>query len=133
MASTVRGYMKFTLDPLFSKYIRLKAAKGCGYVRCVSCGAIRPWQETDCGHYVSREKMATRFDVRNVAPQCLSCNRFKEGNKAEFAVYLIAEYGKDILLTLVNLSRTQKQYRLPELKEMGKFYRQEIKEMEKAN
>jgi len=127
--STVRTYMKYTLDPLFSKYIRLKEAKGCGYVRCVSCGDIKPWQEMDAGHYVGREKWATRYDERNVHSQCVPCNRFGEGNKAEYAVYLMAEYGKDILLTLTNLGNTQKQYRLPELKEMAKFCRQEIKKM----
>lgn len=125
--STVRSYMKYTLDPLFSRYIRLKEAKGCDYCRCVSCGAIKKLEDLDAGHYVSREKWATKYDCRNVHSQCKQCNRFKEGSKPQYTVFLMATYGDGIIRELVKLGNTQKQYRLPELKKMAKFYHQEIK------
>ena len=61
---------------------------------------IGSYEEFDCGHYISREVKILRFDPRNTAPQCQSCNRFKEGKKDEFALYLIKKYGKNILQNL---------------------------------
>ena len=41
--------------------------------------------------------MSTRFDHRNTAPQCRSCNRFDEGAKAEHAMYIEKTYGRKVL------------------------------------
>jgi len=104
--STVKTYIKNTVDPLFSRYIRLKAAKEMdGWCKCVTCGEVKPWYEMDCGHYEQRGSLMTRFDERNVGPQCVSCNRFGEGNKAAFAIYLKEKYGDGILDELHGLSR----------------------------
>ena len=99
--------MKYTLDPLFSKYIRMKEASN-GYVRCVTCGKLDKWQDADAGHYVSRDKWATKYDERNCHCQCKSCNRFKSGAGADYAVFLVSEYGQDVLLALVQKGREYK-------------------------
>ena len=129
--STVSSYMKYTLDPLFSKYIRLKeAVKANGYVKCVTCGAIREWDDQmEAGHYISRDKKATKYDERNVHVQCKSCNNYHSGEIAEYAVYLVSEYGQNILLELVRKGREYKKFTLDELKQMAKKYREKIKEL----
>ena len=131
MASSVRGYMKNTLDPLFSKYIRIKeAVKANGYVKCVTCGKVREWDDQmEAGHYVSRDKRATKYDERNVHIQCKSCNSYHGGEIAEYAAYLLSEYGADIITELVQKGREYKKFTLDELKEMAKIYRKRIRDM----
>ena len=41
--------------------------------------------------------MGTRYEENNCAPSCRSCNRFKEGNKDEFTLFLVKTYGQEIL------------------------------------
>jgi len=72
-----------TLDRWFSKFIRLRDSDSNGYCRCVTCTKILPWKEMDAGHFVSREKIVTRWDEFNVHAQCPWCNRFKAGNQYE--------------------------------------------------
>lgn len=85
------------LDTLFSLYIRKRYATPDGMVRCVTCGKYDHWKETDAGHYISRSYLSTRFDERNVHVQCKSCNRFHEGRKDEYTLFLLKTYGVGIL------------------------------------
>ena len=56
--------LKAKLDRIFSEYIRLRDANPQGYTVCISCGKIVPWKESDCGHFINRSHMATRFKDR---------------------------------------------------------------------
>jgi len=87
---------KKKLDRIFSKYIRKRDTKK-GYGKCVTCRVIKPYEDLDCGHYISRQHLATRWDEYNCAIQCRKCNRFMGGEQDEFAVYLMDKYGKDII------------------------------------
>lgn len=80
--------LKKELDKLFSQYIRLKYADKNGKASCFTCDRSFPWKETDCGHFVSRQHLATRFDERNVRVQCKGCNLFGGGRVAIFATRL---------------------------------------------
>jgi hypothetical protein len=44
--------------------------------------------------------MGTRYDPQNCVPSCRACNRFEEGNKPAFALYLVKTHGPDILQVL---------------------------------
>ena len=61
------------LDKYFALYIRLRDAMPSGYFRCISCGRIKPFEESDCGHFHSRIHMATRFDEENCNAECRYC------------------------------------------------------------
>jgi len=89
MKPTTKG----TLDRVFSEYIRRRDADSNGFVRCISCGKILSWQESDCGHFINRKHNATRYDEINCNAQCRSCNRFDEGNMQGYRKGLIAKYG----------------------------------------
>ena len=57
------------LDRCFSQYIRLRdsfVANGELFFRCISCGKIKSYDEADCGHYINRGHMSTRFDEENI-------------------------------------------------------------------
>ena len=88
---------KKKLDRVFSEYIRRSAADKNGIVRCYTCAWIGGWKDCDAGHYITRDHMATRWDERNVKPQCQHCNRFKSGVSDEFALHLVRDYGQDVL------------------------------------
>jgi hypothetical protein len=128
---SVSSYVYNTLDPLFSLYIRLKHANYQGYCQCVTCGAIKHYKEMDCGHFVGRESWGTRFDEMNVGPQCTSCNRYQEGKKAAFALYLMKRYEPDIIAELNERASEICEWTLPDCKKFAKTLRKRIKELAK--
>ena len=80
------------LDKVFSLYIRQRDAKN-GIVKCISCGKLVPWKESDAGHYINRRHMATRYDEQNVNAQCRADNRFDEGALHGYRKGLEEKYG----------------------------------------
>lgn len=83
-------------DKLFSKYIRGKYAIN-GVVSCITCGKSDHVANMDAGHYIDRRWLGTRWDDRNVYPQCRHCNRFLDGNIDKFKEKLIYLHGDGIL------------------------------------
>lgn len=66
---------------------------GCPMVRCFTCGRVYPWTKLDCGHYIPRHRQATRWDLRNIRPQCTQCNLYHEGEHWIFRKRLVDEIG----------------------------------------
>lgn len=85
---------KYKADELFSIYVRLRDADEFGRCRCISCGKIGKWREFDCGHYIPRSNMATRYDERNCNAQCQFCNRSLHGNLDAYRAALVSKYGE---------------------------------------
>ena len=63
------------LDKEFSLFIRLRDSRPFGYkaFRCISCGQIKPFEQMDCGHFIGRTHMSTRFDDANCHGECRNC------------------------------------------------------------
>ena len=89
--------LKAKLDRIFSEFIRLRDSDNKGYCRCISCGKIEFWKNVDCGHYVNRSHMGTRYSERNCNAQCRKCNRFDEGNNIGYTRGLISKYGVKVI------------------------------------
>lgn len=89
--------LKEKLDRIFSEYIRLRDSNDNDYCRCISCGSIHHWKDMDCGHFVNRSHMGTRFSERNCNAQCRKCNRFDEGNNIGYTRGLIRKYGVKVI------------------------------------
>lgn len=85
------GKKKKLLDRLFSIAIRRVYADINGNVSCYTCGAKKHWKQIQNGHYISRNYLATRFDVRNCKPQCAGCNIWGRGRLVEFGTKLELE------------------------------------------
>lgn len=75
-------------DALVSRYVRLSAADENGNVKCFTCPIVLPWTQMDAGHYVTRGCLFLRHDLRNIKPQCHTCNRVMHGRLATYSVNL---------------------------------------------
>lgn len=113
-----------TADFWFSRYIRLRDSDGNGCARCCTCGAYKPVKRMDCGHYIKRQHMATRFDERNCACQCKKCNAFEQGNDKIFADYIEKRYGLPILDQLRMAAMTRRKYSRYELSQVAEYFKQ---------
>jgi len=117
------------LDIPFSKFIRLRDTPG-GVGRCISCQKVITYKTCDCGHYINRKHMTTRYDEKNCNAQCLSCNRFDEGNIQGYRKGLlkkIGEYETDLLEVKKHGTSTMGVF---ELGILIKVYKQKVKEYE---
>jgi 5-methylcytosine-specific restriction endonuclease McrA len=119
-------------DKLMSLYIRQKYAHN-GMVKCVSCGKLIPWKDSDCGHFVPKSRgAAVRYVEENVHPECQSCNRFDEGHLIDYTRFMIYLYGHEKIDELKSearktLSPTQKRKLVEEAIE---YYGTRLKEIE---
>lgn len=79
---------------LQSEYVRRFYADWRGWVRCFTCLAIRHYKEMQAGHYKHKY---LDFDMRNIHPQCDSCNRWAYGKAPEYKRNLVFTYGEEVL------------------------------------
>lgn len=114
--------LKAKLDRIFSLYIRLRDTMPNGYFKCISCGKIKPFAQADCGHYVNRQHMSTRFHEMNCNAQCRHCNRFMEGNMQGYRQGLIEKYGEQRVIILEALKNQTRHYSDFEYRELIKYY-----------
>lgn len=67
------------LDFIFSQYIRLKYADKDGIVECFTSGKKFHWTKIQCGHFIPRGNLATRWLEQNCRPQSEYDNCFLNG------------------------------------------------------
>jgi len=85
---------RLKLDRIFSEFIRRSRSKD-GIAVCFTCGKIDSWNNMDCGHFIKRQNLATRYNEINCQIQCRACNWLKQGNDVIFEKNLRAKYGDD--------------------------------------
>lgn len=91
-------------DKYFSLYIR-KLNSVNDYCVCITCGRSFHWKNIDCGHFISRAFQATRYDEKNVSPQCKHCNRFSQGVQFQFSLAIDKKYGAGMAEKLLMKSK----------------------------
>jgi hypothetical protein len=108
------------LDTVFSKYIRKKNADHKGYCTCITCGKKHLWDsgKIHAGHFQSRKFYSLRWSERNVKPQCVGCNMFRQGEQYKYSLFL----GKDEAEVLYLKSKETVKFTNYELEEMIKDY-----------
>lgn len=127
-AKTDRQRLINKLDQSFSEYIRLRDSDNNGTCKCITCGDFKHWQQMDCGHFVTRDNMATRWEEENCAAQCQSCNRFKGGKQFEMGLALDKKYKRPGLASdLVLKAKFVCSWTDNELETMHKYYKAEAK------
>ena len=114
------------LDIIFSKFIRSRDNNN-GMFKCCSCGQYKPYEQADCGHFINRRWMATRFREDNCHAQCRSCNRFDEGNAVGYTMFMIDKYGKEHVEYLQAIKNAGYKYTDFELEVLIKEYKQKLK------
>jgi len=90
--------LKKKLDAVFSKYIRWRD-KGV----CFTCGHTNDPKKMQCGHFVPRQYLATRYDEKNCHCQCFACNMFYGGQPSVYATKLEKVYGRGTVAKLEKL------------------------------
>ena len=119
------------LDEAFSLYIRLRDSRMYGYkaFKCISCGQIKPFNMMDCGHFIGRTHMATRFDELNCHGECSGCNRFSADHMIYYQRNLEQKIGKEKLEQLIARGHQTKKWTAWELSILIEHYKQENKRM----
>lgn len=99
------GKRKITLieeaDQWASRYIRISNADSNGLVQCYTCGTHWHPKNIQCGHFIGRAHYSTRYDLRNMHPQCQRCNKFRSGEPGAYAYNLINELGMSEFMDLL--------------------------------
>lgn len=76
-------------DQIFSRFIRQRD-KG----QCYTCPNKNDWKKMQCGHFVPRQYLKTRYDEVNNHCQCYACNMLYNGQPSAYAKRLEKDYGK---------------------------------------
>ncbi len=106
--------LEHLLDREVSYYVRMTYANDDGqYVKCYTCDKIGLVKEMHAGHFISRVWRGTRWDLRNIRPQCPKCNTFEEGRHEVFKERLIEEIGEEAVKELERLRDFYGHTRLP--------------------
>ena len=117
---------------IFSKFIRLRDADWRGYVKCISCGIMKFWKETDCGHYIAvGADRALKYNEINNNGQCRSCNLFKSGNLINYRQGLVNKYSEEVVKKLETshwFKTTKKKLLQSEINIMYSFYKAKVLE-----
>lgn len=119
-------------DKAMSVYIRMKYSDHAGNVKCVSCGKVVPWKESDCGHFVPKSRgAAIRWVEENCHPECQGCNRFSHSHLIGYTLYMVDTYGREKIEELEQqarqvLSPTQKRQLAEEAYE---YYKEAVKNL----
>ena len=116
------------LDTIFSEYIRLRNANPNGFVECVTCGKVDHWKHMDCGHFMSRKHLSTRWHEDNCQVQCKACNVFRYGEQYKYSLWL----GSQKADMLHQLSRETLKLYDHDLEDMIKIYKEKVEVCKKA-
>lgn len=98
-----QAQLKKQLDTIFSIYIRRAHP-----AKCYTCG--RTETSLQCGHFISRSYLATRFHEDNCRPQCVGCNIFGNGKPLDFEEHLKKDLGDEYVENLKKLRHTTVKY-----------------------
>jgi len=109
-------------DSAFAKYIRNRDGNKC----CIG-GCEQPYAHPNCGHFMSRIFMATRFDERNCNCQCARHNKLHNENAEPYRRFMKEKYGEDVIKELDTMTRTTRKYSVDELLELEKEYKERMK------
>ena len=111
---------------VFNKFIRLRDKNE----PCISCGKYHTGQY-HAGHYRSVGACPElRFCELNVHKQCAPCNDHKSGNIIEYRINLVKKIGVDKVEWLERQDHDPKKYTIEDCKEIIKYYKAKIKELD---
>lgn len=122
--------IKHKADRVFSEYIRRLKSDNSGMGMCVTCGAIKPIKELQCGHYFPRNRLGTRFHDDNAHIQCSGCNIFKHGNYTAYAAFMYSKFGKQKMEHLEHLSRKPLKLTISDYQTMIEGWKQMMDKMD---
>ena len=102
------GRLRDRAMALFQRIRRMEEANDDGYVRCISCGKLMHWKESQGGHYIPRANRATELESDNVWPQCQQCNGYLKGNPINYRYNLVRKIGEDRVNRIEHMAHAYK-------------------------
>ena len=82
-------------DVWFSRFIRQR-----DHGQCYTCSNKNDPKKMQCGHFVPRQYISTRYSEINNHCQCYACNMLYNGQPDVYAIHLKKDYGSDIVENL---------------------------------
>lgn len=116
------------LDQVFSIYIRLKYSDDKGMVECFTSGKKFHYKQIQCGHFISRSNLSTRWLEANCRPQSEHDNCLLSGNLKVFEKNLEKEKPGNVEL-LRETSREIVKPTITELKSLIIEYRSKMNQV----
>ena len=103
--------------------------------KCPFCGKVELIKYMDCGHFISRTRMGTRFDERNMNLQCKGCNlrqsKGLDGIEYRHGLEIDKKWGEGTAEELINISKQIKKLSVIEIEEIAENYRIKLNENKK--
>lgn len=125
MKKSARAKAVEAADRYFSMYIRQREADARGNTSCKTCGKEGHWTEFQCGHFQSRVFYRIRWDERNAACQCGSCN-MRSGQQYLMGLWLNKTFGQGTAEEMIALSIGQSNIKTREIQEIAAFFKQKV-------
>lgn len=124
--------LQATLWDIFARWVKLNWSEDGAFCNCFTCNKTIEIGSRDCqaGHFIPRTYAPTKFDERNVRPQCSYCNEHRHGAHVEFRENLINEIGLDQVQEIETRCRQRWKWDKQELIDQIKYYRDEVKNMD---
>lgn len=112
------------LDKLVSKIVRLRDHA------CVTCDSQ---DSAQCGHFVGRMFIATRWDLTNCHRQCAGCNMLHESDPVPYTLFIQETYGSEYPATLSALAHQTKVLKRAERLKLEIELKEELRKLEALN
>lgn len=123
-----KSKLKKKLDKVFSEYVRLRNTDEWGYDNCITCESRKFWKTVDAGHFITRAKLSTRFDPRNVFFQCKQCN-LSGGHSYKFGLKLDKMFGQGTAQEIFEKSEQRGDISTSEYVDLIDEYRKKVNEL----
>ena len=117
------------LDEIFSLYIRLRDTDSHskdGWFRCIQCGQEFRFHEGECGHFIPRRHLATRFNENNAHMQHVECNR--NFNGLLYRQNLIEKIGEEAVKELETLKNIEVHLSQKDIDDLYDYFKGRVNE-----
>lgn len=94
---------------LCKKIVRQSCMNEFGYLRCYTCSkTITELDDAHTGHWRKKGILSIRhkYDLRGLRVQCAHCNKYLDGNEAQYTLNLIREIGQERVFLIDEHFRT---------------------------
>lgn len=113
-----------------SLYIRDRDSRDGEKGECPFCGKVDYIKNMDCGHFVSRTRIATRWDERNMNLQCKGCNlrqsKGLDGIEYRHGQLIDEKWGEGTANELIELSKQITKLSPIQIEEIAENYRNKL-------
>lgn len=112
---------------------RMEDCDNSGYGNCITCGVRIHYKEGDGGHYISRARLATKLNEKNINLQCKRDNGWPDASTGRhYAINLDKKFGAGTADDLESQSRKIRKYTRGELAVLLADINRRIKQQEES-